>query len=195
MKTGNCTWEIWTLRSQGWDIVKAPSNGPGCGLRVSWRVGIGLCLIFRAVRRMRLFRRFIIARLPKCKVKERVRHIVWLLLEEASQVVWYGLLSLEHIYESLPIFVSDLSQRETRPGMHQLFTYIWFFSYEHRLINILIVLLKLFSSMYNARSHGHHGIQIPDSQDTNELHQTPPSQALPLLLRPLLNCNRSKTSF
>lgn len=52
----------------------------------------------------------------KCKVKERVRHIVWLLLEEASQVVWYGLLSLEHIYVSLSIFVSDLSKRETKPG-------------------------------------------------------------------------------
>lgn len=67
---------------------------------------------------MRLFRRFIIPSLPKSKVKERVRHIVWLLLEEASQVVWYGLLSLEHIYDLRVVinFGSDLSQRETRPG-------------------------------------------------------------------------------
>lgn len=75
------------------------------GLRVSWRVGIGLCLIFRAMK-FWLSRGFIIpceARLRKSKVKERIRDIVWFVLEEASQVEWYGL-SLEHIYESLSLF-------------------------------------------------------------------------------------------
>lgn len=33
---------------------------------------------------------------------------------------------------------------------------------------------------YSARSHEHNGIQIPNTPDTNELHQTPPSQAIPL---------------
>lgn len=51
---------------------------------------------------------------------------------------------------------------------------------------MLIVFVEIILK-YNARSHEHHGIQIPDTPDTND--------AVPLVLRHRPNCNRSNTSF
>lgn len=61
-----------------------------------------------------------------------------------------------------------------------------FLTYEHGLIKILIVFVEIILK-YNARSHEHHGIQIPDNPDTHN--------AVPPVLRHRLNCNRSNTSF
>lgn len=46
-----------------------------------------------------------------------------MVLEEASQVVWYGLSLEQNIFnESSSLFASDLSQQETRRGaVHQFF--------------------------------------------------------------------------
>lgn len=65
---------------------------------------------------MRLFRRFIIPSLPKSNVKETVRHIVCCFWRKRVKLYGIGCyhLNVFMIYESLSIFGSDLSQRETR---------------------------------------------------------------------------------